>query len=129
MDRVTEAASEVENKLQLFESDHYEDAVFENVELGEARGMISTGSGRELLDGRFSINVTSSDKFGEEVHFQVYTTRAPELQARNDSKWNRVEIFVEKERKSLAALGFKLLKIAGVSPAKIHDPEPLGGSE
>jgi len=63
-----------------------------NIEFGRAQAVTGIGRQRLIVDGKFSINVLNSVRFGPQIQFQVYSpTYVDEL--RNSSPWCRTEIF------------------------------------
>ena len=79
-------------KVQKYESEVYGPTEFRNVEFGDAKAVTGIESQRIVIEGKMSINVVDSAKWGREVHIQVY---APQhrVERRNPSGWSRTEIY------------------------------------
>jgi len=79
-------------RSQRYESEVYGSTLFRNIEFGSARALTGVDDVRILVDGKLSLNIVKSTKYGYEIHIQVY---APEhrVEHRNPSKWSRVEIY------------------------------------
>lgn len=75
-----------------YESEKYGKVTFRNVDYGHGTGFFGMGDKRYKIDGRFSLNVVNSAKYGKEVHFQIYGKEVQE-EKRNNSPWNRTEIY------------------------------------
>lgn len=79
-------------KTYNYESNVYPDVVFNNIDFGLAKGMLSFDKLRVSIRGKLSINKVKSDKFGEEIQLQIYSASVIK-EVRNDSSWNRLELF------------------------------------
>jgi len=82
-------------ETRTMESKHYPDLQFNNVQVGKARGFVSNGIKRFLLDGQMSLNAVDSVKFGRELHLQVYTKDFFVQEEANESEYRRVEIYLD----------------------------------
>ncbi|MCD6572110.1 MAG: hypothetical protein J7K62_02440 [Thermoplasmata archaeon] len=79
-------------KTQEYKSPVYGPTEFHNVEFGDAKAVTAIGDKRIVLNGKLSLNVVKSAKYGREVHLQVYAP-AYEVEGRNPSRWSRTEIY------------------------------------
>lgn len=82
-------------KKQRYDSEFYPGTEFHNIEIEKACGLISSFGFRSFLDGNFSLNYVKSNKFGEQIQFQIYSDQPPVSQEASGShKWHRVEIYL-----------------------------------
>lgn len=82
-------------KKQRYDSEFYPGTEFHNIQIEKACGLLSSEGSRSFLDGNFSLNHVKSNKFGEQIQFQVFTDQPPTVQeASGSGKWHRVEIYL-----------------------------------
>ena len=81
-------------KTQVYEprSEKYDPIAFFNVEFGDAKAVTGVESYRIVIEGKMSLNVVESAKWGREVHIQIYAP-SHEVEKRNPSRWSRTEIY------------------------------------
>ena len=61
---------------------------------GAARGLVSNGINRYILDGNLAVCSLDSEKFGEEIHFTVYSKdNFFQKEKANKSAYRRVEFY------------------------------------
>lgn len=70
--------------------------VFHKVSLGGGVGIHTFGERREIIEGPISARIVWSEKFGWELHFNIYTKKGGErIEIRNPSEWDRLEIYIQ----------------------------------
>ena len=74
------------------QSEAYGSVKFHNAELGQACGLFSHEAERQVINGKFSINLLQSKKFGEQVQFQIYGS-AVKKESRALCAWSRCELY------------------------------------
>jgi len=87
-----QATPQTMEKTQKYESPIYGPTEFHNVEFGDAKAITGIESQRIVIEGKMSINVVDSVKWGREVHIQIYAP-SHEVEKRNPSRWSRTEIY------------------------------------
>lgn len=89
------------------ENDYYPELKIKKAFVGDARGLVSNGINRYLLDGTMVFARIDSKKFGDELQMTVYTKENFfQKEPANKTPYRRVEFFLSFEEidKVIAAL-------------------------
>lgn len=69
--------------------------VFHKVSFGGGTAIHTSGEKREILKGPVSARIIKSDKFGWELHYNVYVKKGEErIEVRNLSEWDRIDTYI-----------------------------------
>ena len=81
------------SKVHVYDSDHYPAVRFLNIEIGRAKACMGIGDERYIITGKMTLNYTNSEKWGQEVHIQVFSKDHKVEKRSGSHNWTRVEIF------------------------------------
>ena len=83
----------VKSKVHFYDSNHYPPVRFLNIEIGKARACMGIGGKRYIIDGKMTLNYVDSEKWGREVHIQVFSKNCRVEERSGEREWIRMEIF------------------------------------
>jgi hypothetical protein len=81
-------------KARLFTAQNYPPVTFHNIEFGQAEAALSYDKSRIVINGRLSLNIADTAKFGKQFQVQVYSDQYKiEERSVKEVKWHRSEVF------------------------------------